>query len=182
MSLRRPTRSSKILETSATPPPIPPHAPINSTIPTMKTTRSLLSKTTLLPATTTHFPPNPSKRKLPRSPLLEIFADKKMIKSLYSKNMDIYQVPSIKKNTLLPNTKSQNKTNSSMPTTTSTLASIIFLKRTNNITPIGSLQVSKSQGRVYTERSSIQRERRKSRNREEAWPKLALKLRTSSQR
>ena len=173
MSLRRPTRSSKILETSAFPPPIQPHAPINSIIPTMKTTRSLLSKITLLPATTTHSPQNPSKRKLPRTLLLEIFADKKMIKSLYSKNMDIYQVPSIKKNTLLPNTKSQNKINSLMPTTTSTLASITFLRRTNHITPIGSLQVLKSQGRVSTEKSSIPKERRKLRSREEAWPKLA---------
>ena len=139
----------------------------------MKTTRSLLSKITLLPATTTHSPQNPSKRKLPRTLLLEIFADKKMIKSLYSKNMDIYQVPSIKKNTLLPNTKSQNKINSLMPMTTSTLASITFLRRTNHITPIGSLQVLKSQGRVSTEKSSIPKERRKLRSREEAWPKLA---------
>ena len=139
----------------------------------MKTTKSLLSKTTLLPATTTRSPPSPSKTKLPRTPLLEIFADKKMIKSSYSKNMDIYQVPSIKKNTLHPHTKSQNKINNSMPTTTSTPASITFLRRTNNTTPTGSLQVLISQYKISTKKWSIQRERRSSRSREEGWPKSA---------
>ena len=110
MNSKPPTKYSKILWISATPPSTQQHAQISLLSHTTKKTQSphiIIIPSCPLPISNSI---SPAITSLKEEGLSKIFADKKMTKSWYSKNLDIYKIPSIKIYSL--ETKIKNKRNS----------------------------------------------------------------------
>ena len=89
---------------------------------------SVYFSSTLPEGLITLYPPNQPNQSLSSSPLLEIFPDKKINKSRYSKNSDIYKVPSIKKNNQNRNIKYLLKIKCSMVRIISTRTTSLTLQ------------------------------------------------------